>query len=267
MTRKIKRSPDFELVLEISNDEFIAPPRAAQRNWILNRAMTEWSAELRHLHTSSRGLVAGREQQADIDSGRDWTQAALSDQQIMEDWQIPVMEAMAQVAVVNNGAVLEIGFGRGVAASYIQAQGVARHTIVECNDDIVQRFHDWRQDYADQDIELLHDRWQNLFPRPERYDAVFFHAYPLTQEEFIDEVIQSTTFAGSFFPVAAEQLVEGGVFTYLTNESDSISRAHQRLLLSHFSSFATTVVAPLNIPEDTSDSLWGDSMVIIKAVK
>jgi guanidinoacetate N-methyltransferase len=267
MTRKIKRSRDFELVLEIGNDEFISPPRPEQRNWILNRAMSEWSAELAHLDQVSRKLVPGRDSDHDDVTARDWSKGALDDQQIMEDWQVPVMEAMAQCAASGHGKVLEIGFGRGISAGFIQDLGVESHTIVECNDTIVARYREWCRNYPGRDIRLLHARWQDCCDKFEQYDTVFFHAYPLTHEEFIDEVVNATTFAGSFFPVASAHLSPGGAFTYLTNEADSISRAHQRLLLSHFSSFHMERVGPLLVPDDTGDSLWGDSMVIIKACK
>jgi guanidinoacetate N-methyltransferase len=267
MTRKIKRSHNFELILNIGNDEFVAPPRASQRNWILNRIMSEWSAELNHLDETSRKLVAGKIREDEASMSRDWTQASLQDQQIMEDWQVPVMEAMAQVAAGDAENVLEIGFGRGISASYIQKIGVSSHTIIECNDEIVTRFLAWQKNYPGKNIRLLHGRWQDLLGQFEDYDAVFFHAYPLTEDEFMDEVIHTTTFAESFFPVAAAHLKDGGVFTYLANESDSISRAHQRLLLSHFRCFVTETVGPLAVPEDTGDSLWGNSMIIIKAYK
>ena len=38
MTRRIKRKKDFEVSLTLKNDDFIRPPRDAQRNWLLNEA-------------------------------------------------------------------------------------------------------------------------------------------------------------------------------------------------------------------------------------
>lgn len=73
--------------------------------------------------------------------------------------------------------------------------------------------------------------------------------------------------AEHFFPHAAEHLKSGGVFTYLSNETDSLSRGHQRLLFRYFYSFTLSRVIGLNIPEDSHDAQWSDNMVIIKAVK
>jgi guanidinoacetate N-methyltransferase len=61
MTRKIRRTPNYDLMLEIRSEAFIAPPRAAQRNWLLNKAMFEFAADLESLHQSAAQLVPGNE--------------------------------------------------------------------------------------------------------------------------------------------------------------------------------------------------------------
>ncbi|MDA0194647.1 MAG: hypothetical protein O2887_03885 [Bacteroidetes bacterium] len=43
-------------------------------------------------------------------------------------------------------------------------------------------------------------------------------------------------------------------------------RAHQRLLLKHFSSFKVKVME-LDMPEDVVDTWWADSMAVVVAVK
>ena len=58
-----------------------------------------------------------------------------------------------------------------------------------------------------------------------------------------------------------------GVFTYLTNEADSLSRAHQRLLFEHFREVRLRRLAPLALPADSADDLWADSMVLIGAYR
>ena len=263
MTRRFRRHERVEVSLQSTSDDFIRPPREAQRNWLLNRALTELVDELVHLDAVSRRFVPGREQARLADR----TQALLRDEEIMEDWQIPVMEAMARAATAAHGDVLEVGFGRGVASALIQEAGVRSHTVVECNDDVVRRFHHWRARYPGRDVRLIHGRWQDAVDRLEQYDGIFFHTYPLTEEEYAEHVVRSVTFAEHFFPTAAAHLREGGVFTYLTNEIDSLSRAHQRLVLRYFRSFTLRVVTPLAVPRDSRDDLWGDSMVVIGATK
>ena len=136
MTRRIKRSDQVEFSMTIKEDGFIRPPRETQRNWLLNGAMSEFMANLEALDVLARRFVPG----VVAHHAADRTQAILSDQQIMEDWQIPLMQAMADVATHSHGDVLEVGFGRGVSAAMIQDRAVRSHTIIECNDDIVVRF-------------------------------------------------------------------------------------------------------------------------------
>ncbi|MEL7337168.1 MAG: class I SAM-dependent methyltransferase, partial [Planctomycetota bacterium] len=66
--------------------------------------------------------------------------------------------------------------------------------------------------------------------------------------------------------VAARLLRPGGVFSYLSTEVDSLSRRHQRSLLSHFSEIRTRIQA-LTIPETTKDAWWSQQMVIVSAIK
>ena len=262
MTRRIKRLKDFEVTLEIKNDQFIRPPRDSQRNWLLNRAVKEFSDELTYLNEQAKDFVAG------VDSTwSDRTQAALTDEEIMEGWQIPIMRAMAQAVCVSHGAILEIGFGRGVGSDFIQQEGVTSHTIIECNDSIVQRFETWRAAFADRDIRIVHGMWQDTIGDLGQFDGIFFHTYPLNESEFVDQVAHSSTFAEHFFDTAATHLKPGGCFSYLTNESDSLSRAHQRAILRRFSSFSLSVVKDLDIPEDTCDAMWGDSMIVVQVIK
>jgi guanidinoacetate N-methyltransferase len=262
-TRRIKRLTDFDLTLEIKNDDFISPPRQSQRNWLLNQAMNEVAHDLMHLDMLARHFVPG----ADGGLAQERTHAVLDDEQIMEDWQIPLMRAMAQIVAGPHNHVLEVGFGRGISAELIQQAGVAAHTIVECNDSVVQRFHAWRARYPDRTIRLIQGKWQDVADQFDLYDGIFFHTYPLNHEEYLAYVAQSVTFAEHFFPTAAAHLKPGGVFTYFTAEIDSFGRAHQRALFRYFSEFTLRTVRDLPVPADVRDSWWIDSMVVIKAIK
>ncbi|MCA9891907.1 MAG: class I SAM-dependent methyltransferase [Anaerolineae bacterium] len=263
MTRKLKRTRDYEAVLDIRNDLFIAPPRPAQRNWLLNKLMAEFAYDLEALNEQAKKFVTGAVDVVQLD---DRTHIELADEDIMEDWQIPLMQAMAEEATITHGDVLEIGFGLGVGSNFIQACGVKSHTIVEVNDSVVERFHQWRENYPDQDIRLLHGLWQDKVPEFGQYDGIFFHTYPLNEADYIEQVLNSVTFAEHFFPVASAHLRPGGVFSYMTNEIDSLSRAHQRLIFKHFSSFALRIVK-LNVPDDVRDTWWSDQMAVVRAVK
>ena len=46
MTRRLKRLPEFDLSLQLKSEGFLKPPRDAQKNWILNRAMNEFAQDI-----------------------------------------------------------------------------------------------------------------------------------------------------------------------------------------------------------------------------
>lgn len=262
MTKKLKRTKDFEIALEIKSEDFIRPPRDSQRNALLNNALNEFSDNLQALDKIASGFVKGNLQV----SLNDRTQKVLSEDEIMEEWQIPLMQAMAEVVTESHGDILEVGFGYGVSATLIQEQKVHSHTIIECNDSVVERFHEWKELFETEKINLVHGLWQDTIDDLDLFDGIFFHTYPLNEEEYMKYVYGRVTFAEHFFETAAKHLRSGGVFTYFSNEIDSLSRGHQRALFKHFSNISLKVIN-LDIPDDIMDTWWADSMVIVKADK
>lgn len=263
MTRRIKRYRDFELALNIKNPSFLKTPQEYQRNWLITRTINEFAADLHALDPIAARFVVGSE----VQNMEDRTQAVLDDADIMEDWQIPIMRAMAKVVAQNSADVLEIGFGRGLGSSMIQQEAINSHTIIECNHSIVERFKAWKKTYPTKDIKIEVGLWQDVLPSLPQYDGIFFHTYPLKESDYLEQIGDSATFAEHFFPHAAKHLRKGGIFTYLSNEIDSLSRHHQRMLFAHFDNISISVVKDLNLPEDVKDQWWADSMVIVKAVK
>lgn len=267
-----RKSPEFEVALHLRQDDFIKPPQKAQRNWTLQRALDEFVDDLKHWDQISKRFVPGSERAAiQHEWGRsvahyDDSQLIIEGQQVMQDWERPLMKAMADVVTAGHGEVLEVGFGMGISSSYIQGRGVKSHSIIECNDAVIGQFDEWKSQYPERDIRLIRGKWQDVVGQLGQYDGVFFDTYPLSEAEFKEYVIDNITFAESFFPVASSCLRKGGIFSYYTNEIDSFSRRHQRLVLKYFESFTLSVVRPLFPPADCN-YWWADSMVVIKAVK
>lgn len=264
--RRVRRSQEYEIQLSIKEESFINPPRAIQRSAVINRALKEFSTDIEAIDTQTKHFVPGFVA-TEIRENKDRSQAKLTDQEIMEDWQIPLMQGMADVVCATKGDILEIGFGRGISSDMIQAHNVKSHTIVECNETIINDyFNDWKSKFPKSEINMVKGLWQDTIDNLDLFDGIFFHTYPLNEEEYMMYVQESITFAEHFFPFAAKHLNTGGSFTYFSNEIDSLSREHQRLLLQHFSSFSVQTVA-LNMPEDVKDIWWANSIVVVKAVK
>lgn len=262
--RKIKRSREFEVVVTIHDEDFIRPPKDSQRNAVINRAVKEFVADLTMLNDQTKNFVPG----ATVNSvATDRQQKIMGDQEIMEDWQIPLMEGMAKAIAGKGGDILEIGFGRGISAEMIVGHPIDSYTVIECNDAVIDTYYkDFQKKHSTIDTTLVHGLWQDTIDDLGRYDGIFFHTYPLNEDEYMEYVNGSITFAEHFFSYASAHLKPGGTFTYFSNEIDSLSREHQQLLLRHFSSFAVEVL-PLDMPDDVIDTWWADSIVIIKAIK
>ena len=262
--RKIKRSKAYEIVVTIHDENFIRPPKDAQRNAIVNRALKEFVGDLNILDNQAKHFVPGATAHT---FKEERSQKQLTAQEIMEDWQIPLMKEMAKTIAENGGDILEIGFGRGVSADMIMQYPISRYTTIECNDDVVKTyFESFKNKHTNKNIKLVHGLWQDTIESVGEFDGILFHTYPLNDDEYMQYVNGSITFAEHFFEHASKHLKIGGAFTYFSNEIDSLSREHQQLLLKHFSSFSIKVLH-LEMPKDVLDTWWANTIVVIKAIK
>jgi amino acid adenylation domain-containing protein/non-ribosomal peptide synthase protein (TIGR01720 family) len=267
--RFTRKSAQVSVSLKIA-EGFVNPPTPSQRNWIVRRSLDELVDDIIHMDGVSRRFVSGSQR---VPISGDWqrshahfapSELVVEGQQVMQDWERPLMKEMAEIATAAHGHVLEVGFGMGISATYIQERGVASHTIVECNEDVIRALMEWRKGYPQRDVRIVQGRWQEVVGRLGSFDSVVFDAYPMSEAEFTEHVIEQMTFAESFFQTAFGCLRPGGVFTYYTNEIDSFSRRHQRALLKYFDSITLKVIGPLHPPQ-TSHYWWADSMVAVCA--
>jgi spermidine synthase len=270
-TRTTKRE-QFDFSLDIKQDDFINSTDPSQQNWTIVRAMDELADDLVHLDELSNRFIDGSkreqivEQWANSQAQYEDTQLIIDGQQVMQDWERPYMEAMARVVTQTHGHVLEVGFGMGISASYIQAMDVKTHTIIECNQGVMGEFEKWKANYPGRDIRIVFGKWQDVIDDLGLFDGIFFDTYPMSEEEFDEYVIKSVTFGEHFFGAAAKHLNKGGIFTYYSNEIDSVSRRHQLAIFRHFSEISFSVCQPLFPPEDCN-YWWADSMVVTKCIK
>ena len=259
-----RENDHFEVKVRFKHGGLISPPRDRQRSWLIQQAMKETLADLEALDAHATRMVPGSDKPH---LPRDLSTDQLSKQEIMEDWQRPMMQAMSDAITKSGGDILEIGFGRGVSATMIQAASVRSHTIIEMNPhSLNDHFRNWVKGYPQREIRVIEGRWQDVADHLGRFDGIFFHAFPMNENEFVQHVLESSTYAEHFFETASNLLNPGGILTYLSTEIDSLSRQHQRSLFQHFRSISLQV-QELNIPQDTRDAWWTNSMVVVSAIK
>jgi guanidinoacetate N-methyltransferase len=271
IARAVRRGK-FDLTAQL-RDERCLSPDARRRDWLCSRALEETADDLEHLDRLSRDFVASGERPeiegdwATSPARCDETELVISGQQVMQAWQRPYMDALAALVSGGHGDVLEIGFGMGLAASRIQAAGVRSHTLVEANLDVVAQAERWkRQLPSGTDVRIVAGRWQDVVDDLGAYDGVLFDAYPASEEEFHEFAVEDITFAHQFFETASRHLRPGGVFTYFSNEVDSISRRHQRALLEYFKTVTVSVCDGLT-PPDGCHVWWAHSILVVAATK
>jgi guanidinoacetate N-methyltransferase len=229
----------------------------------LERLVAELADEVDALARIAPSMIRGGN--ASSMSGRVSDHLAADD--IMEDWQQPLIRSMATSLAQNYGNLLEIGFGRGIASTMLQAARPSLHTIIDCNPHVLAACETWRAGYLNRDIRTVSGLWQDTVAGLGKFNGILFHTYPLSTDEFLSNVNQYCIFAEEFFPHAAEHLKLNGRFCYFANERDSLSRRHQRSLLHHLGAFEITQLTGLGFSETSRDAHWLQDIVCITAAK
>ncbi|WP_250289780.1 class I SAM-dependent methyltransferase [Frankia sp. CiP1_Cm_nod1] len=266
----LRHTDKFDASLSEISKSLLAPLSEQPRDWLLGRALDELVSDLTALDAAAENMVSGAPR-PDIVEPVDSAAPTIVDgsllvsgQQVMQTWEKPLMKAMAEQVAGPGRSVLEIGFGLGISAGYIQEYRPARHTIVEANPQVFETAVAWSREPGHENTEIVFGRWQEVIDSLGRFDGIFFDTYPLDENEFASHFLGGSTYAEHFFPAAAGHLTEGGSFTYYSNEIDSLSRRHQRSLLHYFRTIRMRVVDGLRPPPDCS-YWWAPSMVVVTA--
>ena len=94
--------------------------------------------------------------------------------EVMMDWESSIMDKSAEFICHNKGDILEIGFGMGICANYIQAQGVNSHTIVEIHPQIFEKLQEWASDKPN--VTIIQGDW-NSVSGLSTYDGIFIDTH------------------------------------------------------------------------------------------
>ena len=122
--------------------------------------------------------------------------------EVMMGWEAPIMEKSAEFICHNKGDILEIGFGMGICADYIQAQNVNSHTIIEIHPQIIEKLKVWANDKSN--VTIIEGDWSSISGL-DTYDGIFL-------DTFGDESLNR------FKDFALPKIKSGGKITYWNNE-------------------------------------------------
>ena len=93
--------------------------------------------------------------------------------EVMMSWEAPIMEKSAEYVCQSKGDILEIGFGMGICADYIQTGGVNSHTIVEIHPQIIERLNAWAEGKSN--VTIVEGDWNSV--NLGTYDGIFLDTY------------------------------------------------------------------------------------------
>ena len=122
--------------------------------------------------------------------------------EVMMNWEAPIMEKAAEFICHNKGDILEIGFGMGICADYIQAQNVNSHTIIEIHPQIIEKLKVWANDKSN--VTIIEGDWSSISGL-DTYDGIFL-------DTFGDDNLDK------FKEFALSKIKSGGNITYWNNE-------------------------------------------------
>ena len=126
--------------------------------------------------------------------------------EIMMSWEDSLMKRHAEVACSNGGDILEIGFGMGISANYIQGLNPTSHTIVENHPQILERLEEWATDKPN--VKIVNGSWYNKQEELGTYDGIFYDAFGDRDWKKFKDVLPNIT-------------KEGTIFTFWNNCADS----------------------------------------------
>jgi len=117
------------------------------------------------------------------------------EQEVMMDWEHELMSASAAYVTENGGDILEIGFGMGISAGYIQSHSITSHTIVENHPDIVTKALEWAAEKPN--VTIITGSWYDNLDTLPTYDGVFYDTYGDEHLQFFSSSLTSLVKPGA----------------------------------------------------------------------
>src|SRR6056300_4109 len=124
---------------------------------------------------------------------------------VMHDWEDLMMKKHAEIVCQNGGDILEIGFGMGISADYIQSHNIKSHTIIENDKKIYEKLLEWSKDKPN--VKTIFGDWITSLPE-QKFDGIFRD----TWGEFLGKKV---------FPLKILKVCKvGTIVTFFNNTND-----------------------------------------------
>ena len=95
--------------------------------------------------------------------------------EVMMDWEDSLMSASAAYVCENGGDILEIGYGMGISAGYIQSHSISSHTIIENHPNIIPKALSWASGKSN--VNIITSSWYDVKDSLSTYDGIFYDTF------------------------------------------------------------------------------------------
>ena len=129
---------------------------------------------------------------------------------IMMDWEHPAMSASAAYITENGGDILEIGFGMGISANYIQSHSILSHTIIEPHPQMVQKAVEWSSEKSN--VTIISQSWADVTGSLGTYDGIFYDTSYDNRHNLFSSSLSELTKTGTKLSVFNSYSSETNIF-------------------------------------------------------
>ena len=161
---------------------------------------------------------------------------------IMMDWEHPTMSASAAYITENGGDILEIGFGMGISANYIQSHSISSHTIIEPHPQMVEKAVEWSSGKSN--VTIISQSWADVTGSLGTYDGIFYDTSYDDKHNLFSSSLSELTKTGTKFSVFNSYSSETNIFN-LEMSYRQISVTPSISSSQYFQSESTTYYMPI----------------------
>tara|TARA_Y100000590_G_scaffold397509_1_gene479121 strand:+ start:97 stop:711 length:615 start_codon:yes stop_codon:yes gene_type:complete len=180
--------------------------------------------------------------------------------QVMMQWEKPWMEACVDhLKPQKTDDILEIGFGLGYSATQFQKYHPRTHTIVECDDTVLEKLREWAQDKPN--VIIKKGFWQNVLPSLGKFDAIFMDDFPLDAGGNTSQMLQQSFRGKIFIEMCAESHLKPGA------RLSTFATRSMKHLISHPKLSITEHFIKVLVPPNCTYMPSGENIVNIPLIK
>ncbi|MEN9612427.1 MAG: hypothetical protein RLZZ628_3241 [Bacteroidota bacterium] len=164
------------------------------------------------------------------------TELVIAGHPVMQRWETPYMKKLAKIVTQKHGKVLEIGYGLGISANFIQESNIGEHHIIEAN----KYVYDELCKFALRSTKKTYTYfgfWEDITQKfsDESFDGILFDTYPIVKEE-----LHNARF--TFFKEAYRLLKKGGIFTHYSGEVEFTNEYKTYIYDAGFTTFSGELI-------------------------